>query len=341
MANRRPLIVAIIFGIIAVVLVYAYIKSKEEEMTTRKVEYGKVVLANEKIGVRTQIKEDMVREEEWPLEFIPEPAYNELDEVIGKITSEAIQPDVPLLPDQFKEAAQIAELAFQLNDQERAVTIGVTEIKAVGGNVKPGDHVDILATFTDNKEVGAPTTITVLRDIRVVAVGKDIGVDIEETPGAAMSKTVTVAVTPDEAEILTLVDENGDVRLSLRPPEERYAPLSYGTTMEDVVSYQETRDDKVKAAEKAEEERKAAEEEYMAALRERTGYKEPVKNEQGQIVLPPIEETGPPPIEVEVILGGKSEKVSLPQEETYGMYSVWPGSYGYSRIFPMSFYVGD
>jgi len=344
MASKRPLIVAIIFGIIAVVLVYAYIKSKEEEMARRQVEYGKVVLASENIRVRTKITEGMLREEKWPLENIPETAYTEMEELYNKITSENIYAGVPLLPEQFKAETEMGDLAYQLKAEERAVTVGVTEIKAVGGNVKPGDHVDILATFKDNSEVGAPTTITVLRDVKVVAVGKDIGAQEGEAGATAtpVPKTITLALSPQEAEIMTLVDENGNIRLSLRNPEERYAPLSLGTTVGDVVTYRPTHEDMVNEAKRAEEERKAAEDAYLKALGERTGYKQPTPTKPGGETkglppLPPIEvQPGPGETSVEVILGGKAERVTIPAEEDTGIYSLWPmvQRFDYGELFP-------
>ena len=344
MANKRPLIIAIIFGIIAVVLVYAYIKSKEEEMAKTKVEYGTVVLANDGIPVRTTIKEGMVSEEEWPLDNIPENAYSEHDEVLGKISSDYIHAGIPLFPDQFKEVTEIGELAFRLKHQERALTIGVTEIKAVGGNVKPGDHVDVLATFKGNGEVGAPKTITVLRDVRVVAVGRDIGTDIEESGGQGMSKSITLALSPQEAETLALIDENSSVRLSLRNPEDRYAPLSMGVTISDVVKYTPTREEKKAEAERAEAERKAAEEAYLRALRERNRYQQLPPSETGEPrPLPPIQEGfGPREVYVEVILGGEAERVAVPVEEEYGIYSVWPMAHGMDfKLFPVEKDLGE
>ena len=153
---------------------------------------------------------------------------------------------------------------------------------------------------------------------------------------------MTLAVTPDEAEKLTLIDESGSVRLSLRPPEERYAPLSLGTSIPDIVAYRPTHEEIREDAKAAEEERKAAEKAYLDAMRDRTGYREPIPGgDETKIILPPLEPGAPPPVEVEVILGGKSEKVTLPAEETWGIYSVLPKSYGYGRIFPMTFYSGE
>lgn len=329
MASKRPLFVAIIFGIIAVILVYAYMRSMEKQLTQKEMEYGTVVVAVDKIPVRTKIKEGMVQEREWPVDHIPKTAYMELDEVLGLITAENLYADSPVFPDQFKEVGEVPELAPQLKDAERAVTLGVTEITAVGGNVKVGDHVDVIASFKGNDEVGAPTTITMLRDVRVVAVGTDIGTDLEESGGAGISKSITLAVSPEEAEILTLVDENASIRLSLRPLDERYAPPSPGLTLSDVIRYRPTREEVEAEAKAAEEERMKREEEMRRAWEAQawaSKQEAPVADTGPKLPqFPAIFDAGPKEVQVEVIKGGEIETVTVP-ESLYNSrgYSVLP-----------------
>jgi len=138
-----------------------------------------------------------------------------------------------------------------------------------------------------------------------------------------------------------LVDENGNIRFSLRNPEERYAPLSVGTTVGDVVTYRPTHQDMVEASKRAEEERKAVEAAYQKALSERTGYKQPPTKGVGGTPtglppLPPITEPpGPGEISIEVILGGKLETVNVPADGNTGVYSLWPmvQRYDYSELY--------
>jgi pilus assembly protein CpaB len=328
MASKRPLLVAIIFGIIAVALVYVYIKAKEKEIGAHQTEYGKVVVANDNIPVRETIKEGMVREEDWPVDKIPKDAYKEADEVLGKVTSENIYPGLPLLPGQFTEVSKVEALAFRLPAQERGVTIGVTEVASVGGNVMPNDNVDVVATFKDNKEVGEATSITILRDVQVVAVGKDIGTSIQESEGPTIPKTVTLAVTPQEAEKLVLADEAGVIRLSLRPKDEKFAPPSSGTSISDLVAYNPTHQDEIDASQRAAED-KARERDFMLKMMDKTGGQKPVVTEQG-VKLPPPETQpeGPEVVTIEVIIGGKAEQVTVPKDDDDPEgYSVWPSAY--------------
>ncbi len=327
MANKKPLLIAIIFGIIAVVLVYAYMRSIEKEYAQKESEIGTVVIAARTIQVREVIKEGMVTESERPVEYIPQNAYTELDEVLGKVSTQTIIEGGPLFPDQFKEVDEIGDLALHLNANERAVTIGVTEIVAVGGNVKTGDHVDVLATFEGNDEVGAPTTVTILLDIRVAAVGTDIGTDIDEGGGTGISKSITLAVTPNEAEILALVSENASIRLSLRPLDEKFAPQTLGVTISDVIRYRPTREDLKNEAQAALDESRRREQEaredWLKGL-----YAIEDNGDGGEVIqkppwLPDLV-PGPKEVTVELINGGESEDITVPESLYSSRYSVFP-----------------
>jgi len=340
MANKKPLLIAIIFGIIAVVLVYAYMRSIEKEYAQKETELGTVVIAGRTIQVREVIKEGMVTESERPVEYIPNNAYTELDEVLGKVSTQTIIEGGPLFPDQFMEVDEIGDLALHLNANERAVTIGVTEIVAVGGNVKTGDHVDILATFKDNDEVGAPTTITILRDVRVAAVGTDIGTDIDESGGSGISKTITLAVTPDEAEILALVSENGSIRLSLRPLDEKFAPQTLGVTIADVIRYRPTREDLKEEAQAAEDERLRREQEDREAWLKGL-YPTGDSTDDGEVTKPswlPDLVVGPKEVTIELINGGESEDVTVPESLYSTGYSVFPRTgYGFKSMYSIPY----
>lgn len=338
MANKKPLLIAIIFGIIAVVLVYAYMRSIEKEYAQKETELGTVVIAARTIQVREVIKEGMVTESERPVEYIPENAYTELDEVLGKVSTQTIIKDGPLFPDQFKEVSEVGDLALHLNANERAVTIGVTEIVAVGGNVKTGDHVDVLATFKDNDEVGAPTTITILLDCRVAAVGTDIGTDIDESSGSGLSKTITLAVSPEEAEILALVSENGSIRLSLRPLDEKFAPQTLGVTIADVIRYRPTREDLKEEAQAALDERHRIEEQYRQDIL--AGRPPIIDRDDGKVILQPLPDLddGPDEVTVELINGGESEDVTVPESLYSTRYSVFPrAGHGFKSMYSIPY----
>jgi pilus assembly protein CpaB len=119
----------------------------------------------------------------------------------------------------------------------RAMSVSVSEETSVGGLVLPGDRVDLMVVtdFTTADGVDVTQGVLLLQNVEVLAVAQETvrpvsrvdvngepledGVatrdeDAEEDPDAA---TVTLAVSPEDAPLLAVAQEEGTVYLSLRP----------------------------------------------------------------------------------------------------------------------------
>ena len=100
----------------------------------------------------------------------------------------------------------------------RAVSVRVNDVVSVAGFVQPGTRVDVLATGNSvggsNGNNGRQTT-TVLENIAVIAVGKSLD---RNAPDAQTAPVITLLVSPDDAQKLALVSQEGRIQLSLRNP---------------------------------------------------------------------------------------------------------------------------
>jgi pilus assembly protein CpaB len=95
----------------------------------------------------------------------------------------------------------------------RAVTVRVTEVVGVAGFVLPGMRVDILLTGKPPDSYDVVTT-TVLQNITVLSAGQTYQPDAKGQ--AINASTVTLLVSPDQAETLTLASQEGRIQLVLR-----------------------------------------------------------------------------------------------------------------------------
>ena len=301
MLNKRPLIVALVMGLIAVALVFSYIKRVEKVNAGKQIEYGKVVIAKEQIPVRTKIKETMLDEQVVPTDAIHPDAVTELDEILGKVTNQVIFEGEQILNAKFEDTENLKDLAFIIEEGNRGVTLGVTDVKGLGGNVKPGDHVDVVGTF-DKEVTGIDSSFTILSNVMVKAVGNSLGPDqTDETGKGAVARTVTLEVTPQQAEKLVLADDKGSLRLTLRHPDDVYTPSSDGTQLFEFVKYYPPIDGKGK--EVATTEPMPQYPEYFRNMPEPEKVKEvPIDVKS----LVPVEK-----IRVELILGGQVQEVFL------------------------------
>src|SRR5262245_58888977 len=93
----------------------------------------------------------------------------------------------------------------------RAFAIEVTEQSGVSGFILPGHHVDVIrADATDRREHHGET---ILQNILVLAAGQ---VFTRSEERALQTRTVTLAVTPDQVDILVAARVKGSLSLSLR-----------------------------------------------------------------------------------------------------------------------------
>jgi pilus assembly protein CpaB len=106
-----------------------------------------------------------------------------------------------------------------INPKGRAVTIDVQEKSAVGLWVRPNDHEDVIGSFRDptNQEL---KTVTLLQNVVVLATGRITANTTYVTEDEKKFNTVTLLVLPEEAEILTLGQELGQITLLLRNPDD-------------------------------------------------------------------------------------------------------------------------
>jgi pilus assembly protein CpaB len=174
---------------------------------------GEVIEAND-IGWQT-----------WPKasangNFITKPSRPDaVTQFTGAIVRVPVAAGQPIFDPMVVFAKGSGFLAAILPKGMRAVAMDVTPDSSAGGFILPEDHVDILLTHHD-KEAEKITgtekivTDTILRNVRVLAVDQTV----EEKNGqkVVVGKTVTVELTPEQAETLARSHQIGTLSLSLR-----------------------------------------------------------------------------------------------------------------------------
>jgi len=142
-----------------------------------------------------------------------------------------------------KGVVSMAAFSVKTPPGKRALTIMIDSLSAVGGLINPGDFVDVIAQLkipTDPKFIveGAeggknqekkkvlPTTTVLFQNVQILAVDTNFNPLGEQAPNySALQKArtinVTLAVSPEEATLLTFAQTNGKLQLMLRSPAEQ------------------------------------------------------------------------------------------------------------------------
>jgi pilus assembly protein CpaB len=121
-------------------------------------------------------------------------------------------------------------LAAALEPGMRAISIDIKPANGVSGFLTPGDRVDVILTYqthVSQQDQGAIITgpgegvmerasETIVENVRVLATDQDSSGDAESERKAKISKTLTIEVTPKQAEKLALGIQMGDLYFVLR-----------------------------------------------------------------------------------------------------------------------------
>jgi pilus assembly protein CpaB len=97
----------------------------------------------------------------------------------------------------------------------RAVSVRVNEVVAVAGFVVPGTRVDVLLTGNPTG-TNEPLTTTVLENVEVLAAGQKLQHSAQGEPQSV--PVITLLVSPEDAQKLTMASNEGRIQLALRNP---------------------------------------------------------------------------------------------------------------------------
>ena len=222
------IIVALALGIGAAVLIYQW---AAEQKKHSKENWKPVVVAVTDIKQNGKISGEMLILMPMPQENIAEGAATRVEDVVGKVSLSSYRAKDQIRMKDLVREDQVPGLAAKVPPGMRAVAIEASEVVAVGTGVKPGNHVDILATYHDPRTKQDLTKI-ILQNLEVLAVNKS-DTDPNSKEGGA-SSSMTLAVRPDQTELLTAATKAGAVRVSLRAMNDDKIIPTDGSTVVDL-----------------------------------------------------------------------------------------------------------
>jgi pilus assembly protein CpaB len=137
--------------------------------------------------------------------------------LIGRVVKEPIQAAMPIRSSQLYQPGERPPLA--VSPGMRAVSITFAPRGSfVGGLLRAGQYVDVHVTphFDDahDPRFHGGLTMTLLNGVRVLAVG---GITAAESTNSDSANTVTLELTPEQANALILAREKGEIALSYNP----------------------------------------------------------------------------------------------------------------------------
>lgn len=173
-----------------------------------------IVVASRNLSAGSIVSREDVETVAWPGSAIPEGIAEQPGDVVGRGLIVEVRESEPLLAWKLAEKEAGGGLPITIPPGMRAVSVEVDEVVGVAGFVLPGTRVDVLATVMPGTDRTLTTTRIILQNVRALAADQRYQQEIDGQPQYVT--VVTLLVTPDEAEALTLAATEGRIQLALR-----------------------------------------------------------------------------------------------------------------------------
>ena len=221
--NRNRLIA---IGLIAIVLAmgvtYVTFSTVSKKIASSQQPMSDVVVTTSNLSVGVRIQPADVKLAKVPTAQLPDGYFSVPTDVVGRGVI------VPMFKNEMVISAKLAGeragsgLPSLIPSKMRAVSVRVNDVISVAGFVSPGTRVDVLLTGNPTNagnNNGDVMTTTVLENVEVLAAGQQM----QQGTGEGKTKPTTVAVitllvSPEDAQKLTLASSEGKIQLSLRNP---------------------------------------------------------------------------------------------------------------------------
>lgn len=209
-------VIALVLGFLAAVVAKRYIEQATAggRGAVAQSDAVSVVVAKQDIPMASTITAGDVRVEAVPRSIVPEGALTDPKAAVGRGTASPVARGEIILEGRLTAVGVGGGLPGMIKEGYRAITVKVNEVVGVAGFIVPGTYVDVLTTIRRREGDSEPETRVILQNVRVLAAGPYLERDRDNKPVTV--NAVTLEVTPEQAEMISHAQNEGEIRLALR-----------------------------------------------------------------------------------------------------------------------------
>jgi pilus assembly protein CpaB len=266
--QSRAFFISLAFAFVGMGLVAFYISEQERKMVATHGDIIQVIVAKNPINEMKAIDINDLGVQSVPSSYLQPGAIRidatragkkedgfiaDMKELNGMVSLVPIRAGEQLVVTKLSPKGAETGLALEVPANKRALSIPISDDTGVSKLIKPGDHVDIISSIYYPGPDGTKQTElkTLLQNINLLAIGEIVTNNIPqlyETDPLTQKKvpvsgrgdraftTVTVEVTPDQAQILIFaMEQSGKLFLTLRNPVDRVETPVGSTTVDEVL----------------------------------------------------------------------------------------------------------
>jgi pilus assembly protein CpaB len=220
--NRRALLIALIVSLLGSALLAVYLRRFEQEASGG--EPIELLTTLKPVEAGTLITDDMLATRVIPRAYVEDRAVLARDrpKVVGLRLGQRLQAQQTLMwTDLAIAMEERRNLSSLVQPGMRAVTVSASARGTGGGKsyalVRPGDRLDVIATVPSGDTT---SSVVLLQNVLVLAVGVDTGNDPEKVADRGNDLLLTLSISVPEAQLLALATEKGKLNVALRNPDD-------------------------------------------------------------------------------------------------------------------------
>jgi pilus assembly protein CpaB len=223
-------VAALLTGAVAYVAARHYLASEERAAEARVAERHQkraVLVARTDLTAGTVLDAGLLAARQIPVRYVAASAA--LPQEVARVEGQRLLHDVrggePILWPSLA-GGEDTTLSAGLQRGRRALTFPVDEVNALSGMLTPGDVIDLL--YTAPGAAGVPAVRPLLQRVTVLATGRSTGPagadDGARGTSAAEFATITLDLTPEQAQLVVLAQRAGELTAVLRHPADAAVP---------------------------------------------------------------------------------------------------------------------
>ena len=208
------LVVALVMATVASYALYLAV----QQMPVREVEVNSVpvVVATQDLPVGTLLTVDHLKTVPWPASSPVPGGFATTEDITERGLIAGVLVNEPVTESKLAPMGSGGGLPPSIPLGMRAISVRVNDVIGVAGFVVPGTRVDVLATVSQGQRDSMSKVV--VSNVQVLTAGTRYDLEQARAGEPMPSTVVTLMVTPEEAERISLAATEGQLALTLRNP---------------------------------------------------------------------------------------------------------------------------
>jgi pilus assembly protein CpaB len=226
-----PIAVSLVIAFVGSYFIYMWIQKQQapQQVVQVQAEAVPVVVAVSDLPWGTQLKPEMLTTKPFLKQSLPAGYFSGPNEINDRIVVAPLKANDPVTEHRLAPVSiKTGGVSAVLEKGKRAIAVKGDKVIGIAGFINPGNKVDVLVTVKDPQR-NEEKTKTILENIMVLATGTQIQKNEKGEPSPV--DVYTLAVTPEEAEILSLGANEGKLQLALRSVTDTETVLTSGVNV--------------------------------------------------------------------------------------------------------------